>query len=226
MGKGPTAGILLAAGTSSRMGKPKQLLPVGGKAMLLRILEQALGSPLAKVVLVLGHEAERVKEALGEALGDPRLEVVVNSHYAEGMASSIRSGLMRVQGEFPSFMLLFGDQPFLDASTMEFLLRAFWASGKQICVPLARGKRGHPVIFGSRFYPHLMALRGDVGGRGILEAHPEEVLQVEVPYPDALLDVDTQEDLDRKAERSEMVRPGPRLRERGTKRRKDHGDSR
>lgn len=197
MGRGPTAGILVAAGRSSRMGRPKQLLPIGGTAMILRVLEQVLASPLAKVVLVLGHEAEKVKEALGDTIRDPRLELVVNSDYTEGMASSIRRGLERIRGNFPSFMLLFGDQPLLDASTMELLLEAFWASEKEICVPLARGKRGHPVIFGSRFYPHLMALRGDVGGRGILEAHPEEVLAVEVPYPDVLVDVDSPEDLER-----------------------------
>lgn len=195
MGEGPTAGILVAAGRSSRMGRLKQLVPVGGKPMVLRVLEQALVAPLAKVVLVLGHEAQRVQEALGDIIGHPRLEVLVNRGYAEGMASSIRSGLERIQGEFPSFMLLFADQPLLDASTMELLLRAFWSSGKQICVPLARGNRSHPVIFGSPFYPSLMALRGDVGAREILDAHPEEVLGVKVPCPDLLMDVDSPEDL-------------------------------
>ncbi|MEJ5375037.1 MAG: nucleotidyltransferase family protein [bacterium] len=205
MGKGPTAGILVAAGSSERMGRPKQLLPFGGRAMLLRVLEQALASPLVQVVLVLGYEARKVKEALGVAIWDPRLEVLLNNDYTEGMASSIRIGLERIQGRFPSFMLLFADQPLLDAFTLEFLLEAFWASEKEICVPLARGKRAHPVIFGSRFYPSLMALRGDVGGRAILQAHPEEILEVEVPRPDLLLDVDSPEDLERLEEIRQRV---------------------
>jgi len=197
LGRGPTAGIMLGAGTSSRMGQPKQLLQVGGTPMLLRVLGAAMASPLAHIVLVLGPNAMEVRGALGLLPQGPRLKLIFNEHHTEGMASSIRAGIREIKNDFPSCMLVLGDQPLLDAATIELLLKAFWSSTQEICVPFGRGVRGQPVIFGRRFYEELMALKGDVGGRGILEAHPEEVLEVQVPDPEVLMDVDTPEDLKR-----------------------------
>lgn len=165
--------------------------------MLLRVLKAALDSPLSSVVVVLGHKASMMGELLEPFLIEPRLRAVFNSDYKEGMASSIRAGVREIKDEFPSCMLLFADQPLLDSNTISFLLEAFFSSGKEICVPLARGVRSHPVLFGSRFYPELLALKGDIGGREILQAHPDEVLAVEVPDADRLMDVDSFQDLSR-----------------------------
>ncbi len=152
VGKRPTAGIVLAAGLSTRMGRPKQLLDVGGVPMLVRVLEAALDSPLDRVLVILGHEAELLRGILEPFLVNEKLRVVLNRDFQEGMASSIRAGIRQIKEEFPSCMLLLADQPLLDARTIGFLLEAFWASEKEICVPLAKGMRGHPVIFGSAFY--------------------------------------------------------------------------
>jgi molybdenum cofactor cytidylyltransferase len=179
---------------SLRLGRPKQLLDVGGRPMLARVLGAALGSALKAVVLVLGHEAEGIKGALGEDLFDPRLRTLLNPKYREGMSSSLRAGLLPLIDDFPSVMFLLGDQPFVDARTINLLLERFWSSGKDICVPVCQGERGNPVVFSRRFYGKILKLTGDTGARGIIRANPEWVLQVEIQDPRCFLDIDDEED--------------------------------
>lgn len=194
MEKGLTAGVVLAAGMSTRLGRPKQLIDVGGRPMLARVLGAALSSALEAVVLVLGHEAEGIKAALGEVLSDPRLRTLLNPKYRKGMSSSLRAGLLPLIDDFPSVMFLLGDQPFVDARTINLLLERFWSSGKDICVPVCQGERRNPVVFSRRFYGEILELTGDAGARGIIGANPERVLQVEIQDPRCFLDVDDEED--------------------------------
>ena len=199
MVKPPTAGIILAAGMSTRLGVPKQLLHVGGRFLLHWVLDAALASRLARVVLVLGHESSRIIETLGMFLLHPRLRVVVNERYREGMAQSLRTGLLQVQEEFPSAMFLLGDQPLLDSATIDLLLKTFWESDKDICVPVHEKKRGNPTLFSRAFYDSILALEGDAGARAIIDAHPDRVLAVEMEDRLLFADIDTEEDLDRVA---------------------------
>jgi molybdenum cofactor cytidylyltransferase len=197
MGEGPTAGVILAAGISRRLGRPKQLLALGGRTLVEWVIEAALGSELARVVLVLGHEAQAITRALEGRLDDPRLDVAINARYLEGMARSLRAGLLRVKDEFPSVMFLLGDQPFLDSSTIDLLLERFWGSDKEICVPLHAGARRNPVIMGNGFYQQLLAIEGDTGARQIIDAHPDHVLFVKLQAPSLFMDIDSEEDLSR-----------------------------
>ena len=195
MGKGPTAGVILAAGMSRRLGRTKQLLPLQNKCLLQWVVEAALGSKLARVVLILGHEAQAIAEAMGEHLRHPRLDMVINERYIEGMGQSLRAGLLAVKDRFPSAMFLLGDQPLMDSGTIDLLLERFWDSGKEICVLVHKGMRRNPAIFGQRFYAQLLAIEGDQGARHLIEANPDDVLCVEVQNPLLFADVDTEEDL-------------------------------
>ena len=197
MKKEPTAGIILAAGTSSRFGRPKQLLRIDGQMLLAKTISITLASQLEKVVLVLGHESDRIVASLGEQLNDPRLLVTVNDHYRNGMSSSLQHGLLQVAASFPSIMVLLADQPFLDHQIIDLLLEKFRSSDKDICVPCFQGRQGVPVSFSSRFYSAIMSIRGDIGGRKILRENTQCVLSVEIGNDDCFFDIDREEDLQR-----------------------------
>jgi len=193
--KQPTAGIILAAGISRRLGQPKQLLRFQGKFLLENILENALASRLDTVVLVLGHQAQKIVKVLGAKLDRPRLKVIVNRQYREGMSSSLRAGLREVM-EFPSVMFLLGDQPWINNQLINLLLDRFRKSEKDICVPVHQDRRGNPVIFSRRFYDTLMKIEGDIGAREVIASNPRDLLEVEVSDPDVFSDIDTVSDLE------------------------------
>ena len=187
-------GIVLAAGMSTRMGNPKQLMSLSGKPLLARVVEAALASELEEVELVLGHEAEKILAALGSLARDQRLTTVVNKRYREGMAASLQAGLLQVKDRFPAVMFLLGDQPMVAADTVNLLLRRFRASDRDICVPVYAGVRGNPICFSNLFYDRIIAIRGDTGAREIINDHPDNVLYVEIENPLCFMDIDSPED--------------------------------
>jgi molybdenum cofactor cytidylyltransferase len=193
--KKQTAGIILAAGMSLRFGQPKQLMRLGDKSLLEWVLDAALASRLAKVVLVLGHEHQKILQALGDKTSLPRLQIVINPRYRQGQSRSLQAGLSTVHKAFDSVMFLLGDQPRLQPDTIDHLLESFWNSAKNICVPVCRGERGNPTIFSRALYGEFMALEGDIGARNIILENPEQVLSVEVEDPLVFVDIDSQADL-------------------------------
>ena len=195
--KTPTAGILLAAGESTRFGKPKQLLTLGGRFLIEWALAAALGSNLNHVVLVLGCEHERIARCLGSSTAHPRCEILVNPDYRGGQSTSLQAGLLRIRHDFPSAMVLLGDQPLVDAALINLLLERCAGSEKPICVPTHRGIRGNPTLFGNPLYPEMLNIAGDKGARDIIAAHPDQVLAVEIPDPLVFLDIDRREDVEK-----------------------------
>lgn len=193
----PTAGIVLAAGMSTRLGQPKHLVKVRGKTLLARVVAAALESDLAEVMLVLGYEAGKVLAALGSLGCHERLRIVVNESYEDGMASSLQAGLLPVKEYYSAVMFLLGDQPLVDAAAINLLLHRFWSSGKDICVPVQSEKRGNPVCFSRRFYEQILNIQGDTGARELIRRNPEDVLLVEIGRPSFFLDIDRAEDLER-----------------------------
>ena len=194
--KKQTAGIILAAGMSQRFGQPKQLLKLKNKPLLEWVLDAALASRLAKVVLVVGHEHQKILQALGSMTSHPRLQVVINHRYQEGQSRSLQAGLLEIQTQLSSVMFLLGDQPMLKSAMIDHLLERFWRSDKDICVPLYKGKRGNPTLFRRTMYCKLMAINGDIGARDIILANPARVLYVEVDDPLCFLDIDSPEDFE------------------------------
>ena len=190
-----TAGIILAGGSSTRFGRPKQLLKLKGKYLLEYVLNAALESELNHVVLVLGHDHQNILQALGACTIHERLQVVINHRYFEGQSRSLQAGLLKIRQTFPSVMFLLGDQPLLDSNTIDHMLDRFRYSGKDICVPVCKGKRGNPTIFNRVLYDQLLAIEGDIGARNIIRANPERVLYLEMNDPLCFFDIDSPKDL-------------------------------
>ena len=187
----------MAAGESIRFGKPKQLLRLGNKYLIQWVLDAALGSRLKQIILVLGHEHQKILQALGNDAQHPHLQVVINHQYKQGQSVSLQTGLLKIQDLFPSIMFLLGDQPMLKTATIDFLLDRFWSSDKDICVPVHDGKRGNPTIFSQEFYSQLLKIKGDRGGRTIIEGYPDRVLEVEIDDRECFFDIDTQKDFEK-----------------------------
>ena len=192
-----TAGIILAGGSSTRFGRPKQLLKLKGKYLLDHVLSAALGSELNHIVLVLGHDHQNILQALETRTTQERLQVVINHRYLEGQSRSLQAGLLKIRQTFPSVMFLLGDQPLLDSKTIDHMLDRFRYSGKDICVPVCKGKRGNPTIFNRVLYDQLMAIEGDIGARDIIRANPERVLYLELDDPLCFFDIDSQKDFEK-----------------------------
>ena len=193
--KKPTAGIILAAGMSKRLGIPKQLLKVKGRCLIELVVDASLNSRLDRIELVLGYHSEDILHALGERVNTPRLKVVINQRYGEGQGRSLCLGLAQVKEAYPSVMFLLGDQPLVNSATVDYLLESFWKSEKDICVPICEGKRGNPTIFSRDFYDTIMNIKGDVGARKIIETNSNRVLYVPIDNRNLFLDIDTEADL-------------------------------
>jgi molybdenum cofactor cytidylyltransferase len=181
--------ILLAAGESKRMGLPKQLLTWQGKNLLQHSLESLINSAADEIILVLGHEADQIQETLPEL----PIKIVVNPDYKQGMASSLRRGLLAIDPGSEAFLVLLGDQPGIGPEIINTLIRAFRQAERKrgIVRPVYRGKRGHPVLISTRYLKEALQLRGDVGARRILMDHPEDILEIEITSDVILRDIDT-----------------------------------
>lgn len=182
--------LLLAAGESQRMGRLKQLLPLGGSTLIEVVLENLLRSRLQEVIVVLGFGAEEIRPRV-EAKG---VRVAVNPRYKEGMASSLRVGLDALDPRAEGILVALADQPFIPPEVIDRLIKAFQGTSKGIVVPTFQGRRGHPVIFHRRYMEELRSLSGDQGGRKLLHRNPEDLLGVEVDCPGVITDIDTLED--------------------------------
>jgi molybdenum cofactor cytidylyltransferase len=174
------AAVVLAAGTSSRMGRQKLLLPVAGGQPLVRLsVERVLGAGLDDVLVVLGREAD----AVGAALSGLPVRLVVNPRYAEGQSTSLRAGLDALRPDTEAVVVALGDQPLPDPALVGRLVSAFRASGRPVAVPRYRDGRGNPVLFGAGLLDELRAVTGDAGGRAVVARDPGRVVEVPVDSP-------------------------------------------
>ncbi|WP_150523725.1 NTP transferase domain-containing protein [Roseibium sediminis] len=179
--------VVLAAGKSSRMGGPNKLLAhLDGKPVLRHVVEAAIGADLAEIAVVYGHMHDRVQGALA----DLPVIAAYNPDYADGMASSIRTGMNALSPELDGVLILLGDMPRITTGDMKALTNAMTETGKGIVMATADGKRGNPVLWDRRFFADLRALEGDIGGRNLVSDHPEQVAEVEIGGA-ARLDLDT-----------------------------------
>ena len=188
------AGVVLAAGSSSRMGRPKALLPVGDTTFVQRIVGVAASAGLAPVRVVVGGHGPLIEEACPELA--PLL--VVNPDPSRGQLSSLQAALGALDAEPLSGVAVFlVDHPLVRRQTVVELIGAFGATRSGIVVPAFGGRRGHPVVFGRRMFPALLAAPLERGARAVLESHPEEILELPVEDGGVLADIDTPAELHR-----------------------------
>ncbi len=188
------AGILLAAGASARMGNLKQLLPVAGVTLVERTLTAALESRLDRLVLVLGHRAHEIERALGTVSRDPRLTIVHNRHYREGISSSLVAGVVEIARSHDHGMILLADMPFIDGRVIDLLIKNYLNSRLPIGAIKVGERAGHPVVFRRDLFFELKALTGDVGARFLLKKYSDRVCLTAPGTDYDNRDIDTQQD--------------------------------
>src|SRR5579885_891665 len=187
------AAVVLAAGRSTRMGAINKLIAeIGGKPLVRIAAEQALASRASPVIVVTGHERERVEAALK---GLP-VRLVYNPDYADGLGTSLRAGIAAVSPEADGAVICLGDMPQVSGQLIDKLLAAFDPErGALVVVPSINGRRGNPVVWSRRFFPDLMEIQGDIGVRFLIGNYTEAVTEVQVADDATLVDVDTPESL-------------------------------
>ncbi len=184
-------GVVLAAGLSRRMGSNKLATELNGKPLVRHAVEAALAGGLDPVVVVTGHQPE----AMAQALTGLDIVLVHNEDYASGLAASLRRGIKAVPAECAGAMVLLGDMPAITPDLIGRAIAAFDPKSRPICVAMAQGAQGHPVLWGRQFFPEIMALQGDAGARALLARHAAQICEIAVDSDAPLTDIDTPADL-------------------------------
>lgn len=183
--------IVLAAGSSIRMGKPKQLLLFRGSTLLRHAATEALASGAEAVLVVLGTNASTMKKELAEM----PLEMIINENPVEGMSSSIKTGLqfmVKKYSHINGITLMVCDQPYISSAHIKNLVDAQIASGAGIVASEYKNRKGVPALFEKEFFPELLQLQGDIGAKNIIEKYADDVATVKFPL--GYVDIDTVRD--------------------------------
>ncbi len=197
-----TAAIILAAGSSSRMGggRHKLLLPLHDRPVLAHVLDAVLASQARPIVLVLGHQAEQVRAQIASFATHSDLSIIENTDYLQGMSTSMHLGIQTLQTngytkssdkEINSTLVLLGDQPLISAQHIDTLIATYRTTGKRIIAATYEGKRGNPILFDASLFPELLEVTGDEGGRSVLERlEYSQQLSETIRYTEALASVE------------------------------------
>ena len=200
-----TAAVILAAGSSSRMGggRHKLMLSLDGRPVLARVMDASLSSRARPIVVVLGHQSAQVRSQIEQYTTYNDVALIENAQYQQGMSSSLRKGIQtllsndyknkQISYQVDSALILLGDQPLITPRIIDTLITLYRTTGKPIVAPLYKGKRGSPVLFDESLFPELIEVTGDEGGRTVLERHRDEVELIEIGNALANFDVDTWE---------------------------------
>ena len=185
------AAVVLAAGESSRMdGRVKQLLPWGEETLLRRAIEQSLEAGFEQVFVVLGYRADLISPTIN----DLPVDVIVNDRWGDGLASSVRAAIEALPEGIEAAIFVPSDQPGITAELLRRMADAYVNTGRRVIYAAYGGASGQPVLFARSFFPELLELQGDVGGRVVLRRHRDEAMGVEVGDELAGEDIDTWQD--------------------------------
>ncbi len=192
--------VILSAGESRRMGRPKALLPIGDVSFLERIVKSLQAAKVEKIIVVLGHNAAEIETKIGRL----PVTIVVNPNYAQGQLSSLTAAIRTLPAENVDGILVhLVDHPFLSPDLVNRMIKLFYESKKLIVVPKWNGRRGHPVIFSRRLFAELLSAPLDQGAKSVVHAHAADTLELETDDEGVTFDIDTPEDYKRHVGRTD-----------------------
>lgn len=186
--------IILAAGASTRMGTPKQLLPYRGNSLLRNITESAIASACKPVIVILGANLEKIRSEISHL----PIYIVENLQWSEGMNASIRSGIQFLNGltdPIEAVVIALCDQPFVSSQTINRLVDAYHSSSKAIVASEYAGTLGVPALFSRSIFPEMLNSTITHGAKQIIEKYAREL--VRIPFPEGAIDIDTPQDYQR-----------------------------
>ena len=183
--------VVLSAGESSRMGRPKALLPIEGQRFIERIIGVLGQSKVGRTIVVLGYHADQLR---GQIEHLP-VEVVTNPDYHKGQLSSLQAAIRHIEKDdrCDAMLVHLVDHPFIDVGLVDALIEGFYQTKKLIVVPRYQGKRGHPVIFSRELFGELLDAPLDQGAKAVVNAHRQETLEMEWQDEGITVDIDTPE---------------------------------
>lgn len=184
------AAIILAAGESKRMGKPKLLLPFGEKTIVETAISHVRQSKVKEILVVLGSDSEKIEEKIK---GLP-LKITVNPKYRKGMLSSVQWGFNKLSTDIQAVLIVLGDQPGISAVVIDEVIDAYKRTNKGIVIPVYKKERGHPVLLDIKYRSEVENLDPNIGLRELVYNHPEDTLEVEAGGPSILQDIDDPND--------------------------------
>jgi len=186
--------VVLAAGKSERFGKNKMLVNVLGEPLIRRVVKNALSSQVNEVIVVLGYMASKIEKVLR----DLPCKIVLNENFEEGMSSSVKIGLSKVSREAEAVLFLPGDYPLVTAEDINKVISKFKETRAEIVIASYKGKPGHPILFSRKLFGEIKEIREEEQGlKAVVRKHREDVALAETNSPGVLIDVDTEEDLNR-----------------------------
>ena len=185
--------VILSAGESSRMGRPKALLPIDGVRFVEKIVSTLKSTDVGNIIVVLGHNAEEIRRKIS----DLPVTILINHDYKQGQLSSLQVAIRHLEssgGPVDGILVHLVDHPYIDAKLVNLMIDRFYETKKLIVVPRFQDRRGHPVIFARALFAELLAAGTDQGAKPVVHAHRDDTLEIDTDDKGVLIDIDTPEE--------------------------------
>ena len=187
--------VILSAGESSRMGRPKALLPIDGVRFVEKIVSALKSTDVGNIIVVLGHNAEEMRQKIS----DLPVTILINHDYKQGQLSSLQVAISHLESSsegspVDGILVHLVDHPYISTTLVDLMIKRFYETKKLIVVPRFQGRRGHPVIFARALFSELLAAGPDQGAKPVVHAHRDDTLEIDTGDEGVLIDIDTPEE--------------------------------
>jgi molybdenum cofactor cytidylyltransferase len=187
--------VILSAGESSRMGRPKALLPIDGVRFVEKIVSALKSTDVGNIIVVLGHNAEEMRQKIS----DLPVTILINHDYKQGQLSSLQVAISHLESSsegspVDGILVHLVDHPYISATLVDLMIKRFYETKKLIVVPRFQGRRGHPVIFARALFSELLAAGPDQGAKPVVHGHRDDTLEIDTKDEGVLIDIDTPEE--------------------------------
>jgi molybdenum cofactor cytidylyltransferase len=187
--------VILSAGESSRMGRPKALLPIDGVRFVEKIVSALKSTDVGNIIVVLGHNAEEMRQKIS----DLPVTILINHDYKQGQLSSLQVAISHLESSsegspVDGILVHLVDHPYISTTLVDLMIKRFYETKKLMVVPRFQGRRGHPVIFARALFSELLAAGPDQGAKPVVHAHRDDTLEIDTKDEGVLIDIDTPEE--------------------------------